>query len=1744
MQDELLNQAGDAPSDKCREFHIVGVGASAGGLEALEKLFKSLPDDTGMAFVVVQHLSPDFKSHMAELLGRHTNMPIHRVENGMAVEPNSVYLIPTKMEMVISDGKLLLTERGPERNLSHPIDQFFRSLARDAGRYSVGVVLSGTGSDGSRGIREIHDAGGLVVVQDEQTAKFDGMPLNAQSTGVADLVLPPGGMAEVLIKYVKEGLSPDALREHDLVSTASEGVDQIFHLLHQQHGLDFSQYKATTVGRRIQRRVGLLQLSSLDEYLKHVEQDSEELNELYKDLLIGVTRFFRDPEAYEILQEEVIPALFSRMKNDRTLRIWIAGCASGEEAYSLAILLDEEKRRRKTSVDLKIFATDVHHVSLNAAARGVFSEEALSELSSERRERYFRKRRDGYHVTKDLRGLIVFAPHNVINDAPFTQMDLVSCRNLLIYLQPAAQKKALSLFHFALKSNSFLFLGPSETPGDLSDEFESIDKRWRIFRKRRDVRLPLDTRLPFVSAEGLPRAAVAAPVNSSRVDNNLIAMYDRLLDRKLPPSILVNEHYEILHVFGGAERYLRVRGGRPSNSVLDAINENLRTSLTGALQHAIRKQDVVQYTGIEITNGDDHEILRLVVEPICDPVNKGNNILIEIQVADASPDEQRVENTVDLGRMSKERIAALESELRYSQENLQATVEEMETSNEELQATNEELVASNEELQSTNEELHSVNEELYTVNAEHQRRLDELMQAHNDMDNLLATTRVGVIFLDEDLYIRRFTPEIGRLFHLVPQDVGRSIEGFVHHLKYNRLIEDLEEVFDSQSEKEVHLKDRSETPFLLRMLPYRSGEDVKGVVMTLIDVSSLTAAQAALERFKYMAEASFDAQALINSEASFIYVNPAMCEALDYSRERLSELTVMDIDTQHDQARFRQIFEKAVVERVSPFETEWRRRNGATIPVEISISSVVFANERFLYANVRDITERRKAEQQLRLQNLAIESALNGMIIADATQDEYPIIYANPGFYELTGYSQEEVVGKNCRFLQGPGTSAEGIQTIRSALGKGEPCRVALLNYRKDGSTFWNDLQITPVVDHADKLTHFVGVQHDITERVAAVDQARFESHRRQKILDSTAEGIYGINEQGICTFCNKSAATLLGYESADDIVGQRMHALVHHTYPDGTEYPEADCRICQISSQQEAIHVDDEVFWRQDGSSFAVEYRSHPKVRDGEVVGAVVTFQDITERLAISSKMEQMGKMIDASHDAIILWKLDGGIVSWNRGAEQLYGFSADEALGRVTHQLLSTVHPIHWDAIYQSLDTHGEWIGTLDHGTKSGDRVIVSSRHQLLVMPNRDPQILEINRDVTDQIRAQRNLERANRKAEQANRAKSAFLANMSHELRTPMTAVLGFADILKLESNDPVQLEKIETIKRNGKYLLAILNDILDLSKIEAGKVEVDSQSVNVQKLVEDLKTLMSVRARDEGIPLYFEFTTKVPKRVTADRVRLRQVLVNLIGNALKFTDEGDVRVVISLDQESTTPKINFTVSDTGIGMTAEQQKEIFEPFTQSAEAVAHRDGGTGLGLSISKRLAEAMGGTISVESTPGKGSRFTLSLPVTETEFESLIDTQRDTQKSEIPAQDEEELPPIKARVLLADDRRDVWRVCKFFLEKCGAEVTVAEDGRQAVDAVQVSKQEGRPYAIVLMDMQMPVMTGREAVKALRSGGFKSPIIALTADAMEGERESCLEIGCSEYFAKPIDGPRLMKLIAQLLRGDPALAASEE
>jgi two-component system CheB/CheR fusion protein len=975
---------------------IVGIGASAGGLESLERLFAAMPSDTGMSFVVVQHLSPDFRSLMDELIARHSAMKVVVVEDGLRIEPNHIYLLPPRKEMIIRNRRLLLTDK--PNGLSLPIDLFFRSLAQDVGPDAVAVVLSGSGSDGSRGAVDIKRAGGMVMIETPATAKFDSMPQATQGAGVVDHTASPRDIARILCGLPP--LDPPEVGEDDVVLSEDPAMDSLLRLLRDNFGIDFSLYKMTTVARRVQRRLDLLRKQNLEEYVQQLRGDATELNALYQDLLIGVTQFFRDPDAFAILEYQVIPQLIDAVPPEQEIRLWVAGCATGEEAYSIAMLFHEQLSARGRPVNLKLLATDVHAASLEIASLGLYGEHQLGNVSQQRRDRFFVRRSSGFQVSQELRQLIVFARHNITKDAPFTKMNFISCRNLLIYLQPQPQRTVLSLFHFGLASGGILFLGPSESPGALTDEFVSIDDHWKIFRKRRDVALLGDVKLPM----GTP---VRRPIMDARTpgtDPLILATYDQLLDRFMPPSLLVDEDRCLIDSFGGAEKLLHVRRRRPTTSVLDMLEGELRNVIAGAVQRCIKENARVAYSGVRLVEGNEEKRCTVTAEPFVHPRTGVRNVLIAFQ--DVTPGEPRPETVTAEATaaeaMSRDRMETLETELAYTRETLQATIEELETSNEEMQATNEELVAANEELQSTNEELHSVNEELYTVNAEFQQKITELKELNADMQHLLEGTDVGTVFLDRELRIRRFTARIASVFRIQPDDIGRKISDFSHNIERPQLMDDIDRVRRYGVTIEDEVRDRSDTPYFLRILPYRvfrtndarftEPTPIDGVVLTLTEISTLDRARSRLAQLSALVESSEDAIIGKALDGTITSWNRGAEKLYGYSTEEAVGKSARILLAPDNQEELDRLLETVRAGRkVRQIETVHVRKDCSRLEVSQTLSPIFDQTGKLIGISSigRDISAQLAAARELQAKQAEIRALLESTAEAASRREQF-----------------------------------------------------------------------------------------------------------------------------------------------------------------------------------------------------------------------------------------------------------------------------------------------------------------------------------------------------------------------------------------------------------------------------------------------------------------------------------------------------------------------------------------------------------------------------------------------------------------------------------------------------------------------------------------------------------------------------------------------------------------------------------
>ncbi|MGI9174605.1 MAG: chemotaxis protein CheB [Rhodothermales bacterium] len=831
-------------------FPIVGVGASAGGLNAFQRFFDSLPAQPGMAFVLVQHLAPDHESELPELLQTHTQLKVAQVTEETEVKPNGVYVIPPGKSLSINRSVLHLSAPEQPHGQWAPIDLFFRSLAEDQGEHAVCVILSGTGSDGSLGLKAIKEHGGITMAQAPEDAEYDGMPKSAIATGLVDLTGTAEELAKKLVSYRQSAEEIDLPNEEEaLPEDAAEALQRIFVHLREATGHDFANYKRSTILRRIERRLHVNHKETVPAYFGFMRDNPEEQQALFKDFLISVTNFFRDPEAFKALEENVIPTLFESKGRRDTVRVWVAGCATGEEAYSLAMLLCEYASGLDAPPSLQVFATDLDEEALAFARRGHYTGAIETDVSPERLQRFFVREGGGYQVKEEVREIVLFAPHNLIKDAPFSRLDMVSCRNLLIYLDREVQEKVIEVFHYALGSGGFLFLGSSESIGTDVRLFETFDKKRRLFRRSSAAISP--PRLPALPIAGNGKPNKKTPPDEEPEESVEERYHARSLRRYAPPRLLVDESHEITHVFGAAGRYLQDREGPATHNVLERITDSLRPDLRAALYQAKHKEESSQSRPMQIDVEGTSQVVRLHVEPLKDDGFPPG--YVEIVFLEIDPDVvEALSATVEAAEGEEDPLVArLEDELQDTRKHLQTTIEEYETTTEELKASNEELQSTNEELQSTTEELEtgreelqSTNEELITVNQELKNKLEELNRSNSDLQNLMASTEIGTLFLDRELCVKRFTPRVTDLFHVIPSDVGRPFSHVSHKIDGIELTSLAEQVLERLDTVEEELQSKDKRWFIVRMFPYRTVEDkIDGVVITFVEVTKLKRAE-------------------------------------------------------------------------------------------------------------------------------------------------------------------------------------------------------------------------------------------------------------------------------------------------------------------------------------------------------------------------------------------------------------------------------------------------------------------------------------------------------------------------------------------------------------------------------------------------------------------------------------------------------------------------------------------------------------------------------------------------------------------------------------------------------------------------------------------------------------------------------------------------------------------------------------
>lgn len=1741
---------------------IVGVGASAGGLEAFTELMSGVGDNPGFAIVFVQHLDPNNKSLLGELLRQKTSLPIEEIQTRKKIKPDTVYLCPPRGRLVIRDDMLVVSEKADDDSDSNTIDTFFHSIAETQGERGIGIILSGSGSDGTLGLKSISDAGGMTFAQDSGSAKFDSMPRNAATTGVADQVMPPVQIAAEVLKYVRYlGSVTKAPTKKNLEEKIKNAIPQIADSLLAETGHNFKHYKTSTLARRIQRRMQILKLAAVDDYVTLLQEDKNESQQLFRDLLISVTAFFRDPESFDRLADEVIPTLFANRKPDDPIRIWIPGCATGEEAYTMAILFREYLDRRLTaeaagdgddpepacSVDnspsFQIFASDIDDRALGIARAGIYPAGIADHVSEERLKRFFVKKGKRYHVTSEIRETVLFSRHNLISDPPFSRQDLISCRNLLIYLGPHLQKKLIPLFHFALRPGGFLFLGPSETISTHGDLFRPVDQRHRISQRKGTAIGRGAALAPRSPSGGMVRPPEVSPIDDDNSD--VVQIMQRIiLDEFAPKSVVVDEDGQVICSSAETNKYLSIGDGKFQNNILKMARRGLRIGLRVTLGEAKSKRRRIVHENLAVQTDEGKQRVMITVQPMMRlGEDSGLFIIVFHDVGlpmglSENPDKPVDPNDVLIARGSMDRqaeamIEQLERELATTRDDLEKTMQEIEAANEELKSSNEELLSMNEELQSANEELETSKEEIRAGS-------EAVMRANTDLENLLRSIRIATIFLDDELCIRSFTPAATDIYSLIPTDTGRPLAQIVPNVEsMSQLPSPQSLVHDEPIEETVTTRDGQ--TYIRRVLPYQDERGAtSGMVVTFPNVTPLKDSQ---ELFQLLVEASSQIVWITSPEGFVTEDSPTWRAFTGQTVEQW--LGHGWLDAIHPDDRDATMTQwQHVVHSGEPLSLQYRLQHTSGRYRWMQINAVAQRNpdgsvKRWVGMNI-DIDEQKSAQQSLlesknqlaeAKERLELSLEVSGVATWNWNMETDSVI-SNPALNRMFGFDPDEnlTVGKFISQMD------ESVQTRVSA---------AIDDAVKNGGTYDQEYPIrlrngqlrhvraVGKVQRADaaRPQQFFGVVLDVTARRSReLETAEREAHLRRVINNQL--GLVGVIDRDGTLLEVDERSLEIAKTRRDEVIGKHFADAPWWTYDPAVAQGTRDAMARAFAG--EVVRYDVSLFAHGD-DGVLIDFMIAPvKNHDGEVEYLIPSGVDIRERSKAERTLKETSRRMEMALRAggMAAWEWTPKKSFWTPQLFEILGIPHDQK--PKSELFFSLVHPDDIERLKSN------WQAAVDgHDAYECEFRIIRPDGKIRWLTgvgevSRDEEgkvarMYGVNWDCTKEHDQAAALRESERLAQAANASKSEFLANMSHEIRTPMTAILGYTELLSDFVAADEAKEHLKTIRRNGDYLLEIINDILDLSKIEAGKFEVEEERFDPTRVIEDVRSIMDVRARENGLELRVEYDGKLPPVIQSDGKRIKQILINLVGNAIKFTHEGHVRIRVWFERP--THQLHFDVIDTGIGMSQTQIDRLFKPFTQGDSSVTRHFGGTGLGLAISKRLAEMLGGEISVSSTETVGSTFAVSIATGKIADDDLVEPTEQIAEEETK-QDLSDSIELTCHVLVVDDRRDIRFLSKHILTKAGATVDECEDGQLAMDYIKRCLQTDDLPDLILLDMQMPNLDGYQAARKLRNLGYTRPIIALTADAMQGDMNQCLQAGCNDYLSKPIDAARLLRLVDEL------------
>jgi two-component system CheB/CheR fusion protein len=1619
MEKNCAHEAEDITESQEDVRCYVGVGASAGGVEALQELFHNMPEDTGASFIIVQHLSPDAVSLMDKILQKSSRLPVQLAEEGEVPKPNHIYLNHPGKTLTMKEGRFHLESAHDRNQLYLPINLLFQSLASVSGVHAVAIVLSGSGSDGAIGIGSIKENGGLVIVQKPGEAQYASMPQSAITTGMVDLILDVAQIGNSLKEYLQNPhIQSMHQGEQDHMELA-EDYSCILNAISLYSDIDFTIYKTNTIYRRIERRIALNNFHGMGDYLDYLLSTEEERAQLYRDLLIGVTSFFRDEEAFCHLGENVIIPL---LKKRKSVRLWSVACSTGEEAYSLAILICECMESTHTSVDVKIFATDVDQNAIAIAQKGIYSESLLDNLNQAMRDKYFEHANGGYLVGEKIRKMIVFAKHNIFRDAPFSKLDLIVCRNMFIYVKPEMQQKALGVFYQLLAEDGYLFLGSSESVGEMDEAYNLLDKKWKIYSKNKGYAQKNVSIYPALDMGGgfSPRQTNRSE-HSARTGRRLrsASISEKLLFAMAGPSVLLNEELRVVQVIQGGGQYMRMQDGQFDGGLSSFFSPSLATFINRLLTDSKKVSDGIVERRATGLSDYPEEVLCVKVRFF--HLTEGEYYLVQIRSEELAKAES-AGNPLDLRELKDSRIQELENALNESNWNLKLAVEESESRNEELQATNEELLASNEELQSTNEEMQSVNEELYTINAEYQNKIVELTTANADFDNLLLNADVGALYVDEKMHIRKITPIMLQHTNLRITDLERPVTQINFLDSYPDFTQDVTDVSRQGKIVEKEITDQNNVIWLVRIRPYFDHTHTsKGVLVSMFDIT------------KRLEAAKFDLKHLTDSVPGGVL------------RLRFEEFLLIE--------------------------------------------------------------------------------------------------YANDSFFDLIGYTAEEMrLDLHNRFDQLLHGSdwVELKDEIRQAVSGGGLVKAECRLWQKDGRSRWCSLQA--VAFRQERHIEMQCIVTDISLIKDYEEQLKKERDYYNKLYQNVVCGIvqYEIEDNTLrCYNANSEAIQMLGYESMEEFRRQTAQTLPEVTVSEDADYIKRT--LLSLKEEGECASFEHRVCTKNQGIRWVTGVAKVVLTPDGKKL-IQSTFMDTTARKRALEQVEAERDRYDRLYKVLYNTAVCGivqvdirsnKILSINRIALHIL----DEASETDIERRLFDGNPR--DSHRKSLATVGTFMQSLGKVgeqrevrfnliKRDGAQIIIEGTANW-IMEDKESSIIQFTfLDVTERERLKEaQLELA--VAIQSNAAKTSFLSKMSHEIRTPMNGIMGMIDITRLNLEDKEKiLDCLDKMKLSMQHLQMLVNDVLDMSKIESGKMECREAVFDLRQMLEEVLSEYSFSASKSGVGLTRAISIQ-HQHVISDPVFLREILGNLLSNAIKFTPSMGMVVLVAEEAPSEEQAAyTFRVRDSGCGISRESQQVIFEAFEQGDGEGSGKLPGTGLGLAICKNLVELLGGTLQVESQLGSGSEFFFTIPM------------KFAVSEEVPARNGTETKQgadafKESRILLAEDNDLNAEIAQTLLGSYGFQVERAVNGKEALKCF-LRKEEGY-YDLILMDIQMPVMDGLTAARKIREskkpGSLKIPIVAMSANAFQEDVERSLNAGMNAHTTKPIEIEKLVELLSAYL-----------